>query len=150
MRTWVLLYWHLSLQFSDLVNHSKKSQFLHIIQRERQKHFLWQRRSRIFFTSVCNSGSQGKSRFMNKENDSYGQLIYCFSSLQSDCCDPQVFLPWAETACLSLWWQSEKLLMDRYLLIHMLMHQPHSKIFVQLNRSQPIFSVKGPMPYFCK
>lgn len=144
MRTWVLFYWHLSLQFSDLVNHSKKSQFLHIRQRER--HFLWQRRSRVFFTFVYDSGRQGKSRFMNKENYSYGQLIYCFNSLQSDCCDPQVLLPWAGTACFSLWWQSEKFLMKEYLLVHMLMHQPHSKIFVQLNISLHIISVKVPMP----
>lgn len=34
---------------------------------------------------------------MNKENDSYGQLIYYFNSLLSDCCDLQVFLHLAGT-----------------------------------------------------
>lgn len=133
-----------SLQFSDLVNRSKKkkkSSFLHIRQREREKHFLWQRRSRMFFTFIYDSGSQGKSRFMNKENDSYGRLIYCFNSLQSDCCDPQVFLPWAGTACLSLWWQSDKFLMDKCSLIDTLMRQPHGKIFVRLTKSLHIIGV---------
>lgn len=68
-----------------------KSTFLQIRQIEREKHFIWQRRSRMFSTFIHTSGSQGKSRFMNKENCSYGQLIYCFNSLQSDCCDPHVF-----------------------------------------------------------
>lgn len=143
MGTLVLSYWNTflvilrpckSLKKKHPQKHNK-STFLQIRKREREKHFIWQRRSRMFSSFIYSSGSQGKSRFMNKENCSYGQLIYCFNSLQSDCCDPQVFLPIAWSACLSLWWQSDKFLMDKCSLIPMLMHQPHCKTLFRLTQS---------------
>lgn len=73
-----------SLQLPELVNHSKN---ILSSTHERGKHFACQERSEMLFTFICNTGSPGNSRLVEKENDSYGQLIYCFNSHQSDNCD---------------------------------------------------------------